>query len=176
MFSGKSTTLLDGMKYVSPPFLLITPALDTRSVEGFKTHNGGTIKDVPVQHLRLRSEDCLGLASRVSSDVTHVFFDEVQFFPSTIVSEILQLVDRGIDVTAAGLDLDFRRRPFGPMPELLVHADLVIKLTARCAGCGSYKARMSHRLVASDATILIGAEELYEPLCTACYVIRTAKS
>ena len=100
--------------------------------------------------------------------------DEVQFFPPEIVFVIDVLVERGTRVVAAGLDQDFRGRPFGSLPDLLCRAELVDKLQAVCHRCGG-PATMTQRLVdgypapADGATIVVGALDSYEARCRTCH-------
>jgi thymidine kinase len=100
--------------------------------------------------------------------------DEVQFFDAAVVAAVLELADRGLRVVVAGLDQDFRRLPFGPMPELLTHAEFVDKLQAVCHRCGG-PATTTQRLVdgrpASYAgeTVVVGAAEQYEARCRGCH-------
>ena len=103
-----------------------------------------------------------------------VGIDEAQFFEHEIVGAALALADGGARVIAAGLDQDFRRLPFGPMPELLAHAEFVDKLQAVCHRCGG-GATTTQRLVDgrpapySGATIVVGANEQYEARCRDCH-------
>ena len=103
-----------------------------------------------------------------------VGIDEVQFFDREVVGAALALADGGARVIAAGLDQDFRRLPFGPMPELLAHAEFVDKLQAVCHRCGG-PATTTQRLVDgrpapySGATIVVGANEQYEARCRDCH-------
>ena len=91
-----------------------------------------------------------------------------EFFDMGIVDVCKQLADRGIRVICAGLDMDFRGVPFGPMPALMAIADDVYKTHAICVQCGDL-AYVSHRLVASDKRVLLGETDSYEPLCRECY-------
>lgn len=109
---------------------------------------------------------------------THIIIDEVHFFTpekEAFVDFILKLVKQGKHVIASGLDLSFRNEAFGPMPELLTHADSVKKLTANCAVCHEDTYCISQRLVNgkpahyNDPLIVVGAEELYEPRCRECH-------
>ena len=119
-----------------------------------------------------RPEDIPGLAEGYDA----VGIDEVQFFAPEIVLVIDILVARGTRVVAAGLDQDFRGRPFGAMPELLCRAEFVDKLQAVCHRCGG-PATMTQRLVdgvpapADGATIVVGALDSYEARCRACHEI-----
>jgi thymidine kinase len=103
-----------------------------------------------------------------------VGIDEVQFFEHEIVGAALALADGGARVIAAGLDQDFRRQPFGPMPELLARAEFVDKLQAVCHRCGG-PATTTQRLVDgqpapySGETIVVGALDTYEARCRDCH-------
>jgi thymidine kinase len=103
-----------------------------------------------------------------------VGIDEVQFFDPAVVPAALELAERGARVIAAGLDQDFRRLPFGPMPELLAQAEFVDKLQAVCQRCGG-PATTTQRLVDgqpapySGETVVVGAAEQYEARCRSCH-------
>jgi thymidine kinase len=97
-----------------------------------------------------------------------VGIDEAQFFDMGIVEVANELARRGIRVICAGLDMDFKGVPFGPMPALMAIADDVYKTHAICVHCGDL-AYVSHRTVSSDKRVLLGETESYEPLCRACY-------
>ena len=103
-----------------------------------------------------------------------VGIDEVQFFEASVVGAALALADRGVRVICAGLDQDFRRQPFGPMPELLAHAEFVDKLQAVCHRCGG-PATTTQRLVDgqpapySGETIVVGELDSYEARCRDCH-------
>ena len=109
-----------------------------------------------------------------------LLIEEVQFFEPLIVEFLVQQADRGVDVIVAGLDQDFRRQPFGPMPALLAAADEVVKLRAICMKCGN-PASHTYRMVDGkpahwdDPIVLIGATESYEARCRNCFEIRKGK-
>lgn len=106
----------------------------------------------------------------VESSTDVVAIEEAQFFDDGLVEVCNTLADRGLQVIASGLDMDFRGEPFGPMPTLLAEADEVVKLRAICACCGRDASR-SQRLIdgepapASAPTILVGTQESYEARC-----------
>ena len=104
----------------------------------------------------------------MSAGVDVVGIDEAQFFDEHIVEVCNQLANQGTRVIIAGLDLDFKGQPFGPMPALLAIADEVTKVHAICVRCGSL-AYVSHRLVSNDKQVLLGETHEYEPLCRECY-------
>ena len=104
-----------------------------------------------------------------SSDKDVVGIDEAQFFDEGLVDVCNQLADNGIRVIVAGLDMDFKRIPFGPIPALLAIADEVTKVHAICVKCGNL-AYATHRITKSDKRVLLGEKADYEPLCRACYM------
>jgi thymidine kinase len=97
-----------------------------------------------------------------------VGIDEAQFFDLELVKVAETLSLRGVRVIVAGLDMDFKGRPFGPMPYLLSVAEYVTKVHAICQRCGNL-ATHSYRLVADDSEILLGEKQEYEPRCRTCY-------
>ena len=94
--------------------------------------------------------------------------DEAQFFDMELVNVCKQLADSGVRVIIAGLDMDFKGNPFGPMPDLLACAEYVTKVHAICMECGSL-AHISHRKTADTNLVLLGETDSYEPLCRDCY-------
>ena len=147
--------------------LLFKPRIDDRyDAADVVSHAGVRMSAVPV-------DGCAELVARARGcDVVGI--DEVQFFEATIVDAALALADGGVRVIAAGLDQDFRRQPFGPMPELLAHAEFVDKLQAVCHRCGG-PATTTQRLVDgqpapySGETIVVGALDSYEARCRDCH-------
>ncbi|MFP5287781.1 MAG: thymidine kinase, partial [Thermoanaerobaculia bacterium] len=94
--------------------------------------------------------------------------DEAQFFDLELVELVSELADRGLRVIVAGLDLDYLRRPFGPMPQLLALAEYVDKMHAVCIRCGA-PAHYSQRIAGSGEQLLIGDTEKYEARCRSCF-------
>lgn len=164
MFSGKTEELIRRLKRAKlahQSVEIFKPALDTRySEEDVVSHDQNAIPSTPVDS----SAAILLLAA--GTDVVGI--DEAQFFDDGIVSVCNALADRGTRVIVAGLDMDFRGKPFGPMPALCAIADDVAKVHAICVRCGSL-AYVSHRLVDDDKRVLLGETGEYEPLCRACY-------
>ena len=164
MFSGKTEELIRRLKRAKlahQSVEIFKPALDTRySEEDVVSHDQNAIPSTPVDS----SSAILLLAA--GTDVVGI--DEAQFFDDGIVSVCNALADRGTRVIVAGLDMDFRGKPFGPMPALCAIADDVAKVHAICVRCGSL-AYVSHRLVDDDKRVLLGETGEYEPLCRACY-------
>lgn len=170
MFSGKSEEMIRRLRREEiggHRVIIFKPKIDDRyAVEDVVSHAGMRMRAVAVGDVgellpRADGHDVVGI-------------DEVQFFEGSVVAVALELAARGKRVIAAGLDQDFRRRPFGPMPELLAYAEFVDKLQAVCQKCGG-PATTTQRLV-DDApapyggdTIVVGASEQYEARCRSCH-------
>lgn len=164
MFSGKTEELIRRMKraqFAHQTVEIFKPAIDTRySDDDVVTHEGISIPSTPVDN----SSSILLLGSEC--DVIGI--DEAQFFDENLVEVCNELARRGVRVIAAGLDMDFRGVPFGPMPALCAIADDVTKVHAICVRCGS-QAYVSHRKVQNEKRVLLGEMNEYEPLCRDCY-------
>jgi thymidine kinase len=173
MFSGKTEELIRRSRraiYARRRVQVFKHALETRSEDDeIRSHNGVPHEAIPVG-------SSAELLERVDPTTDVVAVEEAQFFDRGIVEACRQLADTGYDVIAAGLDMDFRGEPFGPMPALLAQADEIVKLRAICARCGRDAAR-SQRLIdgrpapASAPIILVGAEESYEARCRHCHEV-----
>lgn len=165
MFSGKTEELIRRVRRAQiarQKLQIFKPSIDTRyAEEDVVSHSSLAIKAEPVA----RSLDIL-LNLRDSTRI--VAIDEVQFFDDDILAVIQKLAARGCRVICAGLDLDFRGVPFGPMPSLLAIADEVVKVAAICTICGAPATR-SQRLVSSKDTVLLGETESYEARCRSHY-------
>lgn len=163
MFSGKTEELLRRLrraKIARQTVEIFKPAIDTRySQDEVVSHDKNTILSTPVEH----SSNIL----LFSSEVEVVGVDEAQFFDNGLVEVCQQLADQGVRVIVAGLDMDFKRNPFGPIPALCAIADDITKVHAICVECGSL-ASYSHRLVKNDKQIMLGETEEYQPLCRKC--------
>ena len=164
MFSGKTEELIRRMrraKFARQKVEIFKPAIDVRySEEDVVSHDQKHIQSTPIDS----SASILLLAS----DIDVVGIDEAQFFDMGIVDVCNELANRGVRVIVAGLDMDFKGVPFGPMPALCAIADDVTKVHAICVNCGSL-AYVSHRKVESDQRVLLGETTEYEPLCRECY-------
>ena len=173
MFSGKTEELIRRLRralYARRRVQVFKHALDTRSeLTEIRTHNGAL-------HEAGAASTSGELLERVEPSTEVVAIEEAQFFDRGIVAACRRLADSGHEVIVAGLDMDFRGRPCGPMPALLAEADEVVKLRAICARCGRDASR-SQRLIdgrpapASAPTILIGAQETYEARCRHCHEV-----
>jgi thymidine kinase len=170
MFSGKSEEMIRRLRcaeIAGRRVIIFKPRIDDRYDAGDVVSHAG---------LRMRAVPVDGVAELVARAAGHdvVGIDEVQFFDEAIVDAALDLAERGARVVAAGLDQDFRRLPFGPMPALLAYAELVDKLQAVCQRCGG-AATTTQRLVDgrpapySGATVVVGAAEQYEARCRDCH-------
>ena len=164
MFSGKTEELIRRLRraqFARQRVEIFKPAIDIRySEEDVVSHDSNVLSSTPIDS----SASILLLASEV--DVVGI--DEAQFFDDGLVEVCVQLADNGVRVIVAGLDMDFRGRPFGPMPALCAVADEVSKVHAICVKCGEL-ATFSHRTVKNDKQVLLGETAEYEPLCWACY-------
>jgi thymidine kinase len=164
MFSGKTEELIRRMKrakFAKQKVEIFKPALDTRySDNDVVSHDQNAIPSTPVE----TSSSILLL----SSDIEVVGIDEAQFLDMGLVDVCNELANRGVRVIIAGLDMDFRGVPFGPMPALCAIADDVTKVHAICVKCGNL-AYVSHRKVQSEQRVLLGETTEYEPLCRECY-------
>lgn len=165
MFSGKTEELIRRVKraqIAKQRVQIFKPAMDTRyAEEEVVSHSSLAIKAEPV-------EGSVGILMRLKDSTRVVAIDEVQFFDENIVTVITKLAARGCRVICAGLDLDYRAQPFGPMPQLLAIADEVTKIHAICTVCGAAAVR-SQRLAQSQERILLGEKDAYEARCRAHY-------
>ena len=164
MFSGKTEELirrLNRAKIAKQKVEIFKPQIDVRySEEEVVSHNSNSIHSTPVEN----SANILLL----SSNVDVVGIDEAQFFDDNLAEVCDQLANQGIRVIVAGLDMDFRGKPFGPIPSLMARAEYVTKEHAVCMRCGNL-ANYSHRLSEEEGLVLLGEKQEYEPLCRACY-------
>lgn len=164
MFSGKTEELIRRMKrakFAKQRVEIFKPAIDTRySEEDVVSHDQNSIHSTPISS----SASILLLAS----DIDVVGIDEAQFLDDNLVEVCNELANRGIRVIIAGLDMDYKGVPFGPIPALCAIADEVTKVHAICVRCGAL-AYVSHRLVKNEHRVMLGEETEYEPLCRDCY-------
>lgn len=165
MFSGKTEELIRRMKraqFAKQSVEIFKPKVDTRySDDEVVSHDKNSIRSTPVESS--------GSILLMSNDVDVIGIDEAQFFDDGLVEVCNTLANQGIRVIVAGLDMDFKGIPFGPMPGLCAIAEDVYKVHAICVRCGSL-AYVSHRLVESEKRVLLGEVEEYEPICRDCYV------
>ncbi len=164
MFSGKTEELIRRLRraeFAKQKVEIFKPSVDTRYAEAeVVSHDATSIRSTPVPS----SSNLLLLAS----DVQVVGIDEAQFFDAGLPQVCEELAASGIRVIAAGLDMDFQGKPFGPIPQLLSMAEFVTKVHAICVHCGDL-ASFSHRKTASRQLVVLGEKDSYEPLCRNCF-------
>jgi thymidine kinase len=175
MFCGKTEELIRRVRRAQiarQQVQVFKPAIDTRYAQREVTsHNGMQIEAVPVENIT-------ALRSLIDAGTTVVALDEAQFFEGDVVSLCEELASQGKRVIVAGLDMDFRGEPFGPMPILMARAERVDKLQAICVVCGEPASR-TQRLINGqpaaydDPVIMVGANEVYEARCRRCHKVRT---
>jgi thymidine kinase len=177
MFSGKSEELIRRVRravIARKQVQVFKSHLDARyaGLYSVSTHDGKTVEAEPVD-----SSDEIMSRRRPETEVVAV--DEVQFLDEGIVPVANALADQGVRVVVAGIDMDFRGRPFGPMPALLAVAEIVDKLQAICVVCGDPASR-NQRLVNGQPalwdspTIMVGGRETYEARCRHCHKVPRA--
>lgn len=164
MFSGKTEELirrLNRARYANQKFEVYNSKIDTRSGKN-----------------RIQSHDDTSITSMAATSAIDILkktvypevigIDEGQFFDKELPEVCKTLAGKGIRIIVAGLDMDYMGKPFGPMPALMAIAESVTKLHAICLQCGN-PALFSHRKKNVKSQVLVGASELYEPLCRKCY-------
>lgn len=165
MFSGKTEELIRRLrraKIAKMRVEIFKPHIDVRySDNAVVSHDENSILSTPVE----TSSNILLL----TGDVDVVGIDEAQFFDNGLIEVCNQLAGMGIRVIIAGLDMDFKGKPFGPIPGLMAIADYVTKVHAICMRCGSV-AQFSHRLGTDEKLVMLGEKNEYEPLCRDCYI------
>jgi thymidine kinase len=164
MFSGKTEELIRRLKRAGlarQRVEIFKPVIDNRySGNEVVSHDENSILSTPVES----SASILLLANEV--DVVGI--DEAQFFDKGLPEVCNRLANTGVRVIVAGLDMDYKGKPFGIIPELMAIADEVTKVHAICMRCGRL-AQYSHRLTDSDKLVVLGEKDQYEPLCRGCF-------
>ena len=164
MFSGKTEELIRRMRraqFARQKVEIFKPSIDTRySEEEVVSHDRNAIPSTPI--------DASAQILLLATDIDVVGIDEAQFFDEGLVDVCNELANRGVRVIVAGLDMDYKGVPFGPIPSLCAIADEVTKVHAICVRCGAL-AYVSHRKVSNDRRVLLGETDEYEPLCRECY-------
>ena len=164
MFSGKTEELIRRLKrakIAKQRVEIFKPAIDVRySEEDVVSHDSTSVASTPVE-----SSASILL---FSSEADVVGIDEAQFFDKGLTDVCSQLANNGIRVIVAGLDMDYKGVPFGPIPALCAIADEVSKVHAICVKCGQL-AYISHRIIPNEKRVLLGEKDEYEPLCRECY-------
>jgi thymidine kinase len=165
MFSGKSEELVRRLRRAALARQVVQvfkPGTDTRN---------DPARLVTRDNRELEAESVVNSAElrrQLLPGVEVVGIDEAQFFDDGLVEVLTELADRGIRVVVAGLDLDFLRRPFGPMPRILALAEYVDKMHAVCMRCGA-PAHYSQRIAGGGEQLQVGDTEAYEARCRRCY-------
>lgn len=164
MFSGKTEELirrLNRARIAKLKVEIFSPKADTRYGEdAIVSHNANKFSSTTV--------DNASAILLLANDAHVIGVDEAQFFDDELPEVCTILANRGIRVIVAGLDMDFKGRPFGPMPAIMAISESVTKLHAVCVQCGN-PAMYSYRLVPDNSRILLGEKESYEPRCRICY-------
>ena len=173
MFSGKTEELIRRVRrarIAKQKVQVFKPQIDIRyQVEKVSSHDGLAWEAIPVGHAR-------EILDQLEPDTTVVAVDEAQFFDWELSDVCQELAQRGLRVIAAGLDMDFRGEPFGPMPLLMAEAEEVTKLQAICVVCGAPASR-TQRLINDlpagydEPIILVGGSESYEARCRTCHEV-----
>ena len=168
MFSGKTEELIRRLKRAR---------IANQKVEVFKPS-----KDVRYDDKKVVSHDENAMLSRpivlskeimsIHEETQVIGIDEAQFFDSDLPKFYVALAEQGKRVIIAGLDMDFRGEPFGPMPNLLAVAEYITKVHAICSHCGNL-ATHSYRLSEEKQTIVLGEKDKYEPRCRTCFSMGT---
>lgn len=165
MFSGKTEELirrLNRAKIAKLKVEIFKPAIDVRYDDtDVVSHNENSIRSTPINV----AQDMLLLAS--GCDVVGV--DEAQFFDEALVDVCIKLANKGMRVVVAGLDMDFKGKPFGPMPQLMAVAEYVTKVHAICMRCGDI-ASYSYRLTNDEKQVMLGETDSYEARCRNCFI------
>lgn len=164
MFSGKTEELirrLNRAKIAKQKVEIFKPAIDVRyHLEDIVSHNQNAIRSTPVN----ASDEIL----LMTSDCEVVGIDEAQFFDAGIVDVVNKLAENGKRVIIAGLDMDSKGVPFGPMPALMSVAEYVTKVHAICVVCGDI-AHYSYRKVPDEQQVMLGESDTYEARCRKCF-------
>jgi len=173
MFSGKTEELIRRVKrarIARQKVQVFKHSLDDRyDTDKVTSHSGADMEAIPVREARQ-------ILELLEPDTEVVAIDEAQFFDWGIAEVCNELAEKGLRVIVAGLDMDFRGEPFGPVPLLMAQAERVDKLQAVCVVCGAPASR-TQRLINGrpasydDPVIMVGAKEVYEPRCRRCHQV-----
>jgi len=164
MFSGKTEELIRRLRRAQiarQNVIIFKPRIDTRySADHIVSHNEQSLPSKIIDNpLEING---------LSKDAQVIGIDEGQFFPADLVTVCEQLADAGKRVIVAGLDQDYRGKPFGPMPQLLAVAEYITKTLAICVVCGN-PADRSQRITKQQELVVVGARDLYEARCRHCF-------
>lgn len=164
MFSGKTEELIRRIRRAQiarQTVAIFKPTIDSRySSDHIVSHNELKLQSTAVENS--------GEIPALARDAQVVGIDEGQFFDMGIVDVAEQLADEGKRVIIAGLDQDYRGKPFEPMPQLLAVAEYITKTLAICVVCGN-PADRTQRIAAGSERVLVGAKDAYEARCRKCF-------
>jgi thymidine kinase len=164
MFSGKTEELIRRIRraiLANQKVILFKPSVDNRySVTEIVSHDNNALAAISVAFSKEIIDKC--------DECSVVGIDEAQFFDSDLTEICNSLANAGKRVIVAGLDMDYKGKPFGPMPDLLIKSEYLTKLSAICMKCGN-PAHFSHRILQIETQILIGEKDKYIPLCRKCF-------
>jgi len=164
MFSGKTEELIRRLKrakIANQKVQIFKPSKDTRyDIVNVVSHDENAIASIPIQN-------SIEIFEHVK-DINVIGIDEAQFFDEKLPDVCQKLAIKGARVIIAGLDMDFKGRPFGPVPNLLAVAEYITKVHAICPHCGNL-ATHSYRLSDETDTVVLGEKDKYEPRCRVCY-------
>jgi len=173
MFSGKTEEFIRRLRraeYAKQKVQVFKPAIDNRyDIQNVSSHAGTKFTAIAIESV----ED---IRNQLEADTDVVGIDEAQFLGWDIVDLCDELAEQGKRIIVAGLDMDFRGEPFGPMPVLMAQAESVDKLQAICMECGAPASR-TQRLVDGEPAhydaeiIMVGAEEAYQARCRKCHIV-----
>lgn len=164
MFSGKTEELIRRLKrakIANQRVQIFKPAQDIRyDLTNVVSHDENSIDSIPVK-------SSVHMLDHIK-DANVIGIDEAQFFDEKLPEVCQKLAIKGLRVIIAGLDMDFKGRPFGPIPHLLAVAEYITKVHAICPHCGNL-ATHSYRLSSEQDTVVLGEKDKYEPRCRLCY-------
>jgi len=166
MFSGKTEELIRRIRraiIAHQKTIIFKPSKDKRyDDEDVVSHDENTVKSIPIE----KSTDIYNYVEEASV----IGIDEAQFFDDELVKVCEKLALQGRRVIVAGLDMDYKGIPFGPMPNLLAIAEYITKVHAICPHCGNL-ATHSYRLSEETEQLVLGEKDKYEPRCRVCYAM-----
>ena len=180
MFSGKTEELIRRLKrakIANQRVEIFKPKIDTRYDDlNVVSHDANSILATPIDDSYKLLENVMARHDIVTESgvrqegVDVVGIDEAQFFDKNLTEVCQKLALKGIRVVIAGLDMDYRGEPFGPVPQLLAVAEYITKVHAICSHCGNL-ATHSYRKVANNQQVMLGEKDTYEPRCRTCYAM-----
>ncbi len=173
MFSGKTEELIRRLKrakFANQRVEIFKPKIDTRYDDlNVVSHDANSILATPIDS-SYKLLEIITPSGAWQEGVDVVGIDEAQFFDKNLTEVCQKLALKGIRVVVAGLDMDYRGEPFGPVPQLLAVAEYITKVHAICSHCGNL-ATHSYRKVANNEQVMLGEKDTYEPRCRTCYAM-----